>query len=271
MSKELQKTDKNGLDISKKGKLDLLNINTSALTASLNELSIPRLFYQLVIFIIDGSNSMNEVSKNGISKANEIDNGIKSIIKRLKNSKNSNSFDVCFLVFSDEFEDVFSLKNVKDISLEQSFNPLEYVPSKGTKLNSALLHSKEIVIDYHLKNKLKNCQVLIQILSDGAISDYDDSIKTVNDIKKLNNTTVSCQFLESHIEEGQEWYSSNEATGEIDYSSKWSIEEVREDEERIANQFKYFATTPDLFVTSIDPEEIRKHMIKSISTVSKID
>ncbi|WNH11758.1 vWA domain-containing protein [Thalassobellus suaedae] len=271
MSKYLQNTDKNDINISKSGKLDLLNINTSALTASLNDLAIPRLFYQLVIFIIDGSNSMNEDSKNGISKANEIDKGIRSIIQRLKKSKNNNSFDVCFLAFSDDFEDVFSLKNVKDISIEQSFNPLKYVTPKGTKLNRALLHSKEIVNDYHLKNKLKNCQVLIQILSDGAISDYDESIKTVNDLKNIKNTTVSCQFLESHIEQGQEWYSSNEATGEIDYSSRWTIEEVRQDEERIANRFKNFASSIDLFVTSIDPEEIRKHMIKSISTVSKID
>ncbi|PQB07535.1 hypothetical protein BST83_10485 [Polaribacter filamentus] len=62
-----------------------------------------------------------------------------------------------------------------------------------------------------------------------------------------------------------------ESTGEIDYNSRWTIEEVRKDEKKIANRFKLFATSTDFFMTSIDPEEIRKHMIKSISTVSKID
>ena len=270
MSKEIKKTGKTGLVETKTGKLDLLNINTSALSACLDDLAIPRLFYQLVIFIIDGSNSMNEDSKNGISKADEIDKGIRSIIQRLKESKNSNSFDLCFLAFSEEFEDVISIKNIRDISPDQSFNPLTFVTPKGTRLNDSLIHTKELVTEYHEKNETKNCQVLIQILSDGAISDYEASIKTVDEIKSINNTTVSCQFLESHIEEGQNWYSFNESSGELDFDSKWTIEEVRKSEEIIANKFKKFASTPDLFVTSIDPEEIRKHMIKSISTVSKV-
>ena len=270
MSKEIQKVDKNELSKPKTGKLDLLNLNTSALSAALSDLAIPRLFYQLVIFIIDGSNSMNDESKNGTSKALEIDKGIKSIIKRLKSSKNSNSFDICFLTFSDDYLEVFSPTCIKDIPLEQSFNPLNFVTPKGTKLNEALVHTKELVNDYHQENKTKNCQVLIQILSDGAIHDHENSLKTIEEIKRINNTTISCQFLESHIEEGQEWYSSNESTGEMDYSSRWTIKEVREDEERIANRFKKFASNPDLFVTSIDPEEIRKHMIKSISTVSRL-
>ncbi|PQB07534.1 hypothetical protein BST83_10480 [Polaribacter filamentus] len=184
MSKELQKQGKGGLKNSRIGKLDLLNINTSALSACLNDIAIPRLFYQLVIFVIDGSNSMNENSKNGVSKAQEIDNGIKLILERLKKSKNHNSFDICFLSFSEDFIDIFSVKNVKDISSNQSFNPLNYIKPKGTKLFGALMHTKEIINNYSLKNKGKNCQALIQILSDGAISDYDQSIKIINEIKK---------------------------------------------------------------------------------------
>jgi uncharacterized protein YegL len=271
MNKNSQTTGIKNLKISKTGKLDLLNINSSSLSACLSDLSIPRLFYQLVVFIIDGSNSMKEESKNGISKALEMDKGIKSIINRLKNSKNSNSFDICFLTFSDDFIEILPIINVNNIKSNQSFNPLDFVTPKGTKLNNALIYTKELIRNYHQKNNTKNCQVLVQILSDGAISDYDISLKNIGKIKSMNNTTVSCQFLESHIEEGQEWYSINEATGEIDYSSKWSIEDVRNDEKLIANKFKKFASSPELFVTSISPEEIRKHMIKSISTVSKID
>ena len=72
MSKDLQKTDKNDINISKSGKLDLLNINTSALTASLNDLAIPRLFYQLVIFVLDGSGSMTYPGISGNSKGEEV-------------------------------------------------------------------------------------------------------------------------------------------------------------------------------------------------------
>jgi len=269
MSKELQKLSGNKLK--KTGKLDLLNLNTSALSASLNDLAIPRLFYQLVIFVIDGSNSMNDKSKNGISKAQEIDKGIKSIAKRLQNSKNSNSFDVSFLAFSTDFKDVFSIKNVNDINLDESFNPLDHIIPEGTKLSDTLTYVKGMIDNYTKLNKSKNCQVLIQILSDGGIGDYTNSLKLINEIKTIQNTTIACQFLESHIEDGQEWYNWDEATGEIDYDSKWTIEDVRKSEKIISDKFKLFATSPALFVTSIDPEEIRKHMIKSISTVSKID
>lgn len=266
MSKEVQK-----INNIKKGKLDLLNINNSALNASLGGLVIPRLFYQLVVFIIDGSNSMNDNTKNGVSKAEEIDEGIKSIIKRLIKSKNSSSFDICYLTFSDEFEEVFPPTCVKNINNTQSFNPLNFITPKGTNLCDALEHTKNIVNQYYQDNTSKNCQVLIQILSDGAIHDYDASIRVINQIKSINKTTISCQFLESHIEDGQQWFSWNESTGKLNYDKPWTIEDVRKDEERIANRFKEFASNSDLFVTSIDPEEIRKHMIKSISTVSKID
>ncbi|XMO86750.1 vWA domain-containing protein [Algibacter sp. AS12] len=266
MSKEIQKIESN-----KKSKIDLLNINTSALSASLGDLVIPRLFYQLVIFIIDGSNSMNDDSKNGISKAEDIDKGIKSIIKRLNKSKNSGSFDICYLTFSDEFVEVFSPKSVKSINHNQSFNPLNFIEPKGTKLCKGLKHAKNIINKYNEKYKNKNCQVLLQILSDGAIQDYEASLEVVNELKNIDNTTISCQFLESHIEDGQKWFSCNETTGEVNYDEPWTIGKVRRYEERIANRFKKFASNSDLFVTSIDPEEIRKHMIKSISTVSKID
>ena len=45
--------------------------------------------------------------------------------------------------------------------------------------------------------------------------------------------------------------------------------------EEVQNKLKKFASNEknghNFFTSNIDPEEIRKHMIKSISTVSKID
>lgn len=271
MSKDLQKSNPKLPLKNAKGKLDLSEINMDALTAGLSELSIPRLFYQLVIFIIDGSNSMNKKTKNGQAKAVEIDKGIRSIIERLKSSKNNSSFDICLLSFSEKFEDVFSIANVKDIQNEQSFNSLNFVEPKGSKLYDCLVYAKEVSEDYSSRNSGKNCQVLIQILSDGEVDDYNESLEVIQAIKEIRNTTIACQFLESFIAEGQNWYSYEESTGLIDYNSPWSIEEVRVKEKKIAKKFKKFASSEAFFKTSIDPEEIRRHMIKSISTISKID
>ena len=125
--------------------------------------------------------------------------------------------------------------------------------------------------DYPNSNIDKNSQVLIQILSDGAIDDFAKTESVVNKLKNNHKITVACQFIESEIDKDSEYYSWNESTGKLDYDSKWTIEEVEESRKRVSNKFKKLASSEDLFITSPNPEEIRKHMIKSISTVSKID
>jgi len=78
-------------------------------------------------------------------------------------------------------------------------------------------------------------------------------------------------YLESEIDENDKYYSWDEKTGDIDYNDKWTIEDVKKIEKRIIKNFKVYASDETLFNNSLDPEEIRKHMIKSISTVSKIN
>lgn len=271
MDKEMQKSDKTKSIRSSKKKLDLSTINTRALSESLGELSIPRLFYQMVIFVIDGSRSMHELTSNGISKAKEIDNSIRLVIKRLKESKNSNSFDIAFVAFSDNFDKSYGIKNLKDIKPHDSFNPFDYIEQpKGTYLEKAFVYIEQISDKYLNTNSDKNAQVLIQILSDGAIQDFNVTQDIITKLKKNEKITISCQFIESKIDENAQYYSWDEATGNYNCNSKWTIEEVIQSKTRIANKFKSLATSDDLFITTPNPEEIRKHMIKSISTVSKI-
>jgi hypothetical protein len=270
MSKEIEKYIGNLSNTTVK-KLDLTNLNTKAFSDALSNVEIPRLFYQLVIFLIDGSNSMKELTSSGLSKSNEINNGIKSIVDRLKSSKNANSFDLCFIPFSDEYKDVYSVINIKDVRETMDFNSVDFISPKGTKLVEALLYTQNLVSEYYSKNIHKNCQILIQIFSDGAIHDYNESLKIIEQLKLLNKTTISCQYLQSHIEEGQNWYSWDEATGKLDYEKPWTKDEVINSEKKNSQKFKKFATDDSFFTSTINPEEIRKHMIKSISTVSKID
>lgn len=107
------------------------------------------------------------------------------------------------------------------------------------------------------------------ILSDGALDDYSDSLKEVNELKMNPQITVACQYLEKYIDEDSKWYSCDEATGELDYDSPWTIEEVRASEERRSNKFKRFASSDELFITTMDPALVRDHMIKSITLISK--
>ncbi|WP_055448536.1 vWA domain-containing protein [Lacinutrix mariniflava] len=246
MSKELQNTDN-----AKKGKLDLLNINTSALTASLGGLVIPRLFYQLVVFVLDGSGSMSYPGLSGESKGKEVENAVKQVFERLLNSKNKNSFDINIWAYANESVKISSTVSIDSFDLNQNVNPCDYIDRyDATNLISTLEAVKVESKDYITLHKNKNAQVLVVILSDGALDEYEQSSKLCDSIKELENVTVSSIFYESKT--WQENYNVHD------------IETLQKDMESLASD-------KSLFTSTLDPEEIRKHMIKSISTVSKID
>ena len=272
MSNELQKHEGNNKIVkSAKKKLDLASINSNALSKSLGGITLPRLFYQLVVFVVDGSRSMISQSISGNSKGEEVDKAIYEVLHRLRQSKNSNSFDICYYVFSDVFQNLFGIKNLHDINTDQKFNPIDIIETpSGTHLADCLKDVRITVTNYLEKKSDKNTQALILILSDGALDDYVEALKQQK-IINASNVVFSSMYLESPISQDSEYYSWDEATGELDYSEKWSSKDVEENEKKTALRFKEFASSESLFVTSINPEEIRKHMIKSISTVSKID
>ena len=251
MSKDLQKLDKNGLTKSKTGKLDLLNINASALTASLNDLAIPRLFYQLVIFVLDGSGSMTYPGMSGKSKGEEVENAVKEVLVRLISSKNKNSFDLSIWAYANESVRISNITPVESFNLIQNINPCDFIQKyDGTNLISTLNSVKIECEDYLRINKSKNAQALVVILSDGALDEYEESSKLCNSIKELDNTSVSSIFYESKT-----------------WQENYNVQDMA----ILKKDMENLASDSSLFTSTLDPEEIRKHMIKSISTVSKID
>lgn len=250
MSKDIQKTGDQPKK-SKIGKLDLLDINTTALNNALGDLQPPRLFYQLVVFVLDGSGSMTYPGMSGKSKGEEVQSAVKQVLERLNNSKNKNSFDVCLWAYANESVRISNITPVESFNLIQSINPCDYIQRyDGTNLISTLISVKNECQDYLRINKSKNAQVLIVILSDGALDESEESIKLCNGIKELDNVSVSSIFYESKT--WQENYNVQD------------IVVLKKDMESLASD-------SSLFTSTLDPEEIRKHMIKSISTVSKID
>jgi uncharacterized protein YegL len=255
MSKEIQKLKNSELLKSSKKKLNLSTINTGALSASLSELSIPRLFYQLVVFVIDGTGSMTWEGKTGKSKGEEVNEIITKILERLDNSKNKNSFDIAVYGFAETHKTILDITQLTNIDYKQfDFNPTSYFTDGY--MYEYLDDTLDIVIDSSFKylntNKEKNSQALIITLSDGAIKHFDTALERVEKLKQHNRITVSSVLLED---------------------TRW--EDDNDFKEEVQNKLKTFASNEknghNFFTSNISPEEIRKHMIKSISTVSKID
>jgi hypothetical protein len=251
-----------------------LNLTTTGLNSfrkATSSLELPRLFYQLVIFVIDGSRSMRQPAMNFPSKAQGIDDAIKRVLDRLRSSKNARSFDIGMYVFSDEFKRVFEAKSLADISPEQSFNPHRLIDAPGeTMLEDCLIDVKSLVREYLTRHAEKNARALVLLLSDGVIDDYEQSLEIAREMMNDSKVTFASMYMERAIDDCGEYFAWNEGTNTIDYSRPVSVEEVKRRDNLRAEKFRAFASMPDLSQSTLDPDEIRKHMVKSISMVSKI-
>lgn len=253
MSKEIKKSEESSLSKKGKDQFNLMDLNSSSLTFALDDLVLPRLFYQLVVFILDGTGSMTWKGKTGKPKGVEIDETISKILERLDNSKNKNSFDIAVYAFAETHKTILEPTQLDKINYKSfDFNPTNYFKDgyMFEKLDDTLDVVKEKSFDYLEKNKEKNSQALLIILSDGAIKHFDTALERVNKIKTNKRITVSSVLLED---------------------MRWDNDEKFKEE--VQNKLKLFSSSQqdghNFFTSNIDPEEIRKHMIKSISTVSR--
>lgn len=237
----------------------------------LGEVELPRMFNQLVIFIIDGSRSMQSLSINKISKGKDIENNIHQIIKRLKSSKNKASFDIVNLAFSNSHINSFGMKQVTEIPENENFNPVKLIEQpKDTFLFPALKEANEIIKTYFQKHEGKRNAATILMMTDGQIDDYLESSTLIEEMKIDSRVVFSISFLDSEIDEASKYYNYNENSGNLDYEEEWSIEEVRDYMKKVAEKLSLFASSEEHFSRSVDPEKVRSQMIKSISLVSKM-
>lgn len=254
MSSELEKKS-GSVSQNTKGKISLGGINLGALTSSLNGLELPRLFYQLVIFVLDASDSMNCEGLSGKSKGEEVEAAVKPIMERLQKSKNKSSFDVAIWAYSQSVVEILPVTQVKNIDLAMDLNPCNYVENYGTFIAPALEEVKYQAESYLQAYKDKNSQALVILLSDGALHDFEDAFEITDELKANSKITIASYLLED-----KEWKTTLDP--EV-------LESFRNDLRSLSSTKS--VDPEEFFKSTVDPEEVRKHMIKSISTVSKID
>ncbi|CAM3006971.1 VWA domain-containing protein [Flavobacterium frigoris] len=253
MSKEIQKVDST-ISTTTKNKLDLSKFNNAALSSALSNIELPRLFHQLVFFVLDGTGSMTWEGKTGSSKGEEIDIAIKKIIKRLLESKNKNCFDIGVYAFAEEHATILQPSKMANDMLDINYNPTLFFKEnyKFEYLDDTLDLVDLEINNYYKKHEGKNCQSLVIILSDGAIRHFESASEKTKKIKSNQKTTVSSILFED---------------------IRWSNDEDFLNQTK--NKLKELASNNQnghsFFISDVDPDAIRNHMIKSISTVSKID
>ncbi len=198
MSKEIKKHKGGGLqNNSLKGGLKTLGGNLNALSKGLGKIELPRLYYQLVIFVLDASQSMTWEGVSGKTKGDEVHDQIIPIIKRLKSSKNANSFDVSMFAFSQSEKEFIPQQPVTAIDTDNfSFNPCDHVSNYQTYAEQVFHKAEGKVISYLEKHEDKNCQAMIIVLGDGDFYDFDKTLDIANRLKQNPKVTIASYLLE---------------------------------------------------------------------------
>ena len=250
MGNEIQETDANEVVGTGKSPLDKLNNLNSGLSAALSRMELPRQFSQLVLFVLDGSNSMTWDGASGFSKGQEIHQSVVKVLERLQSSKNKASFDIGFWAFANESNEMYPVKQLKDYNLvKDCFNPCEFISDGGATYLSETFQSVETVVnDYLDEHKELNRKVLIILLSDGELHDYQEVIEMKSKFQS-ELVVFSSIFFES-----LDWGDNYE---------DWEIEEIKENLSNLASEEAYFLST-------VDAEQIRKHMIQSVTKISNV-
>lgn len=254
-----------------KKKLDLSTSGLKALQKAVTKIELPRLFNQLIIFVLDASNSMNSQTERFNSRAEEVHDVISRVLTRLQESKNATSFDICTYAFSDEFTLALDVKPLSQIDSNQSFNPFDLIAEpRGTRLEACLSDVEKTIDDYFTKHQDKNHQALVILLSDGAIDDHEAALEQAQRLMDTPKVTLTSIYMKRFVDPDSVYYSWKEASGKIDKNRTWTTDEVLAFDERTAELFKDFASDGAHYEASVNPDDIRNQMIKSISLVSKL-
>ncbi len=231
-------------------------------------MEIPRVFHQLVTFLLDGSDSMTDTGQTGSPKGEELHKAIQSVLARLQASKNRNCFDISCWVYSSEYKQVLQPTSVCNEALAiMSFDPTTHIAPKGTLLSGALEEAVAEARAYLERHANKQAKVLLVLLSDGGLHDTRASLKIVESLRDSSDIILSTIFFETQIDGiVTEWV--DEATGESVEGEPETGESINS---RLAETMRLMSSDErEHFATTVDPDMIRNQMIKSISKVSQV-
>jgi uncharacterized protein YegL len=251
MGNVIQKTDNKSVTTSSDtSAIDNINALRAGQKAALSKTELPRQFSQLVLFVLDGSDSMQRKGTSGFSRGEEVHDSILKVLERLQKSKNRSSFDVGFWAFAEESKEMYSIRQVKQFNIkDDSFNPCKVINNgNGTRLFETLQSLELIINNYLYEHKDLNRKVLVIILSDGEIHDYEEVIEIKSKLQS-ENIVFSSIFYESI-----DWE---------DFFDEMDLNEIKENLSNLASKDAYF-------LSSVDPEKIRQHMIQSVTKISNI-
>lgn len=212
----------------------------------------PKLFRQLVVFVLDGSGSMTQPGASMASKGTEVDEAIRQVFDRLSKSKHSNCFDINAIAFSSKVNEFMELTPFEEIEpIEWSFDPTKHVGNYRTYALDAIEMAVETAHAYLEEHSEMNRKALIILLTDGLLDDHEEVTSFLEEQDSEDVFTATVYFK-------TEW---NERQKEV-----WDTDELDDIAVKI---LKDIASLDKLAWEEMNAETVREAMIKSMSIVSQ--
>lgn len=212
--------------------LDLLTLQPKELNKPVRtNINATRNFHQLGIFVLDGSSSMLENTKGGISKAESVNKAMKGIIQKIKLSSSVADFSFGIINFDNTASIRTPITEVADLDQNEVYDPV-INHGGGTNISEGLKSAKDLANQHLSKEVLGGVphDVVIILMSDGEDQHEAETIDIIKAIKLLGNKIKVCTaYFQSLINPSQNavQHLKTIASSESDFIEVYDVETLR--------------------------------------------
>ena len=209
--------------------------------------TVPQIFHQLGILVLDGSGSMSGIIDGKITKAEAVNISVRELLTRFIASKNSKDFSISIVTFDSRVIIHTTPTRIKDENDQTIDDNADYDPMKGhggsTDLAQALQEAFTVAKDF-LTNAPPDSvphSAVIVVMSDGM--SHTDPVPIAENIKQEQNITI-CSTLFAQ-------------KGNVDQRAQKILQDI--------------ASSPSNYKTVYDAETLRKFFVASVSSGKNVN
>jgi von Willebrand factor type A domain len=201
-------------------------------------------FYQLGIFVIDGSGSMHEKVTSNMKRTEAVDIALRATLAKFKISRKKECFLFTTVAFGDTAQQVSDIEKAENCVTSADYTPTNFFNnghgSGSTNIYAGLSKAYDIAKNF-LNNRRSKVlhKVSMVVLSDGMCHHESHTKSIADTIKQLPNVEIFCCHLQG---------------GEPDAKAQ--------------NLLKSVASSPNHYKTVTDENTIRSFFISSLSSGS---
>ena len=161
-------------------------------------------FYQLGIFVIDGSGSMNEKITMNMTRSEAVDIALKATFIKFKVSRKKECFSFSVVAFGDYSQQVLSIQKAENCTPNDDYSPVHFfnngLGSNSTNIYTGLSKAYEIAKKF-LDNKTSKIlhKVAIVVLSDGMCHNSSETRAIADKIKQIQDIEIYCCHLQGGL------------------------------------------------------------------------